>query len=262
MNVNKLILCTSGWKKCILSSERDGLVSISYLISLELCYLRYHYLLIISSTAVMLSNDDGTKKEEKIKMNEQVILESVGKANRGNLGLRGKVRTRTQEIEAKSMDCVISTGAMSRCDSPVEEVVNEAFRILRPGGLFVFIEPDDGSVIEKVTSIFPEKIVGSESAGKKAEKAQARKEKDKIKKKNKGRKQSITDEIEQILASKNDDMMQEYRKDESADVRADILPDSKAEMVDQFQLKERPGISFERVSNLFDPFVTGIAVRP
>lgn len=36
-----------------------------------------------------------------MRINEQLILECVGKANRNGLGLRGKVRTKTQEISAK-----------------------------------------------------------------------------------------------------------------------------------------------------------------
>ena len=66
------------------------------------------------------------------------------------------------------MDCVISVGAISRSDRPVE-TINEAFRMLRPGGLFVFVEPDNsGDMAEQILKIFPEKIVGASSAGEKA----------------------------------------------------------------------------------------------
>ena len=97
-------------------------------------------------TAVMELPDetDEKKRIEKGKINEQLILESVGKANREGLQLQGKIRSKTQQIDPKSVDCVISAGAMSRSAKPVEDVVNEAFRMLRPGGLFVFIEPDGG----------------------------------------------------------------------------------------------------------------------
>lgn len=46
-------------------------------------------------TAVMSSgggNDDKKKRQEKERLNEQLILESIGKANRDGLGLSGKVR--------------------------------------------------------------------------------------------------------------------------------------------------------------------------
>ena len=75
-------------------------------------------------TAVMAASNDGDEKKriEKGKMNEQLILESVGKANREGLGLRGKIRSRTQEIQPRSADCVISAGAMGRSAFPVESV--------------------------------------------------------------------------------------------------------------------------------------------
>lgn len=41
--------------------------------------------------------------------------------------------------------------------------------MLRPGGLFVFIEPDSaGDMVDKILNVFPEKIVGDISAGAKA----------------------------------------------------------------------------------------------
>lgn len=36
-----------------------------------------------------------------MKINEQLILECIGKANRDGLGLRGKIRTKTQELQPK-----------------------------------------------------------------------------------------------------------------------------------------------------------------
>jgi SAM-dependent methyltransferase len=109
----------------------------------------------VDYTAVMSSSSgaggDPKKEKEKVAINNQLILESIGKANRGGLGLTGKVRSRTQDIPSKSADCVLSVGAIRRADSgsvigvsSSTELVNEAFRILRPGGLFVFVEPDGG----------------------------------------------------------------------------------------------------------------------
>ena len=53
-----------------------------------------------------------------------------------NMGLRGKVRTTTSEVPNKSADVVLSSGAIGRI-SPEKRgiMVNEAVRILRPGGL-------------------------------------------------------------------------------------------------------------------------------
>lgn len=83
-----------------------------------------------------------------------------------------KVRTRTQDIPSKSADCVISIDTVSKSEFPVE-TVQEAFRfvtiechhsvrdahsfesrILRPGGLFVFVEADGGNdIIDKITKV-------------------------------------------------------------------------------------------------------------
>lgn len=90
-------------------------------------------------TAVMsrgTDSDDATKQKEKMQFNEQLILESVGKANRQNLNLQGRVRARTQDIPNKSMDCVISVGALNRAasaattnrDSAKVEMISEAYR--------------------------------------------------------------------------------------------------------------------------------------
>lgn len=121
-------------------------------------------------TAVMSPGLDVTEKADKVRqknaINEQLIMESIGKANRGNLNLSGKVRVKTQDIPSKSVDCVLSVGAMDRTKGKNIELVNEVYRMLRPGGLFVFCEPDGKqTVISDIMSIFPETIKGTASAG-------------------------------------------------------------------------------------------------
>lgn len=114
----------------------------------------------VDYTAVMLSSG---KSKEKAAINEQLILESVGKAN-GALasastggGLKGKLRAKSQEIKPKSQDVVLSIGAINRA-SDKALLVNEAFRILKPGGLFVFLEPGGDDVIDLIKVFFPLEI--------------------------------------------------------------------------------------------------------
>ena len=213
-------------------------------------------------TAVMELPDesDENRREEKKKINEQLILESVGKANREGLSLRGKIRSQTQQISPKSVDCVISTGAMSRSVRPVEDVINEAFRMLRPGGLFVFIEPDAGDqVVSNVLKVFPEKITSDTSAGAKAMRAKKKLEKNEkgrnISKRG-GKRQSITDEIDEMLSSSKSTI------DEGNETQPDSSNEEQLVAEKSDEVKERPGISYQRDQNLLDPFVTGIAVRP
>jgi len=125
----------------------------------------------IDYTAVMPS-----QSKDKAAINEQLILESVGKAN-GMLasattggGIKGKLRSKTQEIRPKTQDVVLSVGAIGRAADKAL-VVNEALRMLKPGGLFVFLEPGGDDVLELVKKFFPEKIEievvedGGEDAG-------------------------------------------------------------------------------------------------
>lgn len=114
----------------------------------------------VEYTAVMRSS---SQSKEKAAINEQLILESVGKAN-GALasattggGLRGKLRAKTQDVRPKSQDVVLSIGALGRCGATEDKAlaVNEAFRMLKPGGLFVFLEPGGEDVLELVSKFFP-----------------------------------------------------------------------------------------------------------
>ena len=112
----------------------------------------------IDYTAVMAS-----QSKEKAAINEQLILESVGKAN-GMLasattggGIKGKLRTKTQEIRPKTQDVVLSVGAIGRATDKAI-IVNEALRMLKPGGLFVFLEPGGDDVLDLVKKFFPERI--------------------------------------------------------------------------------------------------------
>ena len=95
---------------------------------------------------------DPKKIKEKAGLNEQLILESVGKANgmgpEGKyMGLKGKVRSGTNEIPSKSADVVLSSGAITRATSDRGLIINEAARMLKAGGLFVFIEKEDSVML-------------------------------------------------------------------------------------------------------------------
>ena len=52
---------------------------------------------------------------------------------------------------------VLSVGAMGR-SADKALIVNEAYRMLKPGGLFVFLEPGGDDVLDTVKKFFPEKI--------------------------------------------------------------------------------------------------------
>lgn len=213
-------------------------------------------------TAVMLPNESDPKKlQEKMRINEQLILECVGKANRNGLGLRGKVRTKTQEISAKTVDCVVSVGAINRGQSAIE-VINEAYRMLRPGGLFVFIEPDStGDMVDKILNVFPEKIVGDISAGAKAAAYKAREiEELKTNRPKKDKKRKITDEINDILTAESKEKIVEVKLLNIETGVSTPVETSSTEPIGA--PKVRPGITFEKIQNIFDSYVTGIAIRP
>lgn len=83
---------------------------------------------------------DPAKAKERARVNEQLLLECVGRANaQGGSGIRGRMRQRSQDVSPKSADCVLSVFAMARASAGSSgsefEVLSEAFRLLRPGGL-------------------------------------------------------------------------------------------------------------------------------
>lgn len=121
----------------------------------------------VDYTGVMLSSQQG---KEKAAINEQLILESIGKANGqgGGRPRQGKLRSKSQDIRPKSQDVVLSIGAIGRCSEGADKaiVVNEAFRLLKPGGLFVFLEPGGDDVLELVGGFFPKEIVEVVAVGK------------------------------------------------------------------------------------------------
>ncbi len=236
-------------------------------------------------TAVMSAGSDPSKTAEREAINNQLILESIGKANRGGLRLQGKIRARTQDIPSKTIDVVLSTGAIARSNSGAVELVNEAFRMLRPGGLFVFCEPDGGqSIISSVTKVFPETIsTSTPSAGEKGRKAaeatkrSASEEMNSTKSKAKGKKgsRSGNNNVSQFAAAEVTPIEDSTVEGGSgAAVDGDEGGENKAqpqaEATEKVQQTEtetqtpssRPGISYERISNFVDPYVTGIAVRP
>ena len=113
----------------------------------------------VDYTAVMLSSQQG---KEKAAINEQLILESIGKANaQGGRPRQGKLRSKSQDIKPKSQDVVLSIGAIGRCSDGADKaiVVNEAFRLLKPGGLFVFLEPGGDDVVDLIATFFPKETV-------------------------------------------------------------------------------------------------------
>jgi hypothetical protein len=121
-------------------------------------------------TAIMAvkGETDPKKIKEKAGLNEQLILESVGKANgmgpEGKyMGLKGKVRSGTNEIPSKSADVVLSSGAITRATSDRGLIINEAARMLKAGGLFVFIEKEDSGVMPLVEKFFPQNVVAGRS---------------------------------------------------------------------------------------------------
>jgi len=226
----------------------------------------------VQYTAVMSSgsdDDSASKRKEKEGINNQLILESIGKANRGGLNLQGKVRSRTAEIPSKSVDVVVSTGAVARAGglSAAVELVNEAYRVLRPGGLFVFCDADGrGDVIEAVTKVFPATITSSQSAGDKAKKRKAAAGNDDDGGKKKKRKSSKAEAMAGSGSTGGNDANASNDDDDNVDSAEQGAGDSgSAEEAGESvpaAAVTRPGISYERLANLFDPYVTGIAVRP
>jgi len=245
----------------------------------------------------------------------------------GGTNIQGKVRKKTQQIPSKSVDCVLSIGAVGRATASQDakvEVINEAYRMLRPGGLFVFVEPDNGNnFLDLMYKVFPKTIKGV-SAGDKArrqntQRAQAsattvdtedasignsvpkmgssstdttsKTEKSKKKKSGKGRgskKQTknlkldsevadtsvnmndgndSNDSNDSAIATGKSDMQGDY-EDLDVSVTAPSSTDAAdattttTTTVNAAVVQERPSISYQKLSNVFFPYITGIAVRP
>ena len=111
----------------------------------------------VDYTGVMLSSQ---QNKEKAAINEQLILESIGKANgQGGSRRHGKMRSKSQDIKPRSQDVVLSIGAIGRCAGQDRTiVVKEAFRLLKPGGLFVFLEPGGDDVLQLLETFFSKEI--------------------------------------------------------------------------------------------------------
>lgn len=154
------------------------------------------------------------------------------------------------------MDVVMSTGAIARSGSGAVELVNEVYRMLRPDGLFVFCDSEGSNVIEAIEKVFPATITSGQSAGDKSRKAKisAKRMEESGQKKNKKRKVSGND-IDVAVAIDTVDIVEEANEDDTA-------VDEEKAIEEPGNVQTRPGISYERISNLFDPYVTGICVRP
>jgi len=204
-------------------------------------------------TAVMpIIETDPKKIKDKSSINEQLILESIGKANVGGLKLSGKLRQKTQDISSKTCDVVISVGALSRSSNSYETLM-EVNRILRPGGLFVFVEPassSNGETIKTIESIFPKEIISTDSAGAKLEKAKAKDiKKDKSKKKSKKSKNNDVETfaIDDDDANDDDDINSNDNNKDDEVISKPIV---------------RPGLTYEVLQNIIDPYITGIGIKP
>lgn len=249
----------------------------------------------IEYTAIMNAggtDTDNKKVKDKMKINEQLILESIGGANRNegrskDKRLTGKVRLRTQEIPNKSVDCVLSTGAIKRSEVPVE-IIKEAYRMLRPGGVFVFVESEPAdTLLNKIYSVFPKTI--KETTSDKVEKKNAKSlERKKGVTSNKRGATTITStttrgasrstlelEVEELRNVVVDNNIGEITTttDTASDTSTsgvttsdkntagpDIIADTSNNSRNSDT--EIPGVKFEEVSNVFEKLVSGIAVRP
>jgi len=202
-------------------------------------------------TAVMpITETDPKKLKDRSAINEQLVLESIGKANVGGLKLSGKLRQKTQDVPSRTVDTVISVGALSRSSNSYETLM-EVNRMLRPGGLFVFVEPassSNGETIKTIESIFPKEIVSTESAGAKLEKAKA---KDMKKEKSKKSKKSKNSDVETFAIDEDNDSNEEIN--------------SNGEIITEEVIIKpiiRPGLTYEVLQNIIDPYITGIGIKP
>ena len=80
-------------------------------------------------TAIMTVNEKDIKKyNEKLNINEQLILECIGKVNRNDLNIIGRVRTSTNQVLPQSVDCIISINSLKRSGAFPLNLIQEAYR--------------------------------------------------------------------------------------------------------------------------------------
>lgn len=120
------------------------------------------YTAILSEDVTEISSKE--KREEAIKLQEKLIFESIGRANAilqtdNKPIIKGKIRTSSEQLTSGSFDCVISINGVQRSSMLPQAYFKEAYRLLRPGGLFVFVENDrTNNIISLMKQIFPEVI--------------------------------------------------------------------------------------------------------
>lgn len=204
----------------------------------------------VDYTAVMPIKEqlDANKLKEKSKMNEQLILESIGKANGmggSNYGLRGKLRQKSIDIPNRSVDCVISTGAITRATDKIG-LLQEIARILKPGGLLLFVENDKDQIIATMQKIFPEEIIQKQLVDNEV-----------IAPKKKSKRRNTESNSDNSSSSNSSDDMSPVTAALETSVSIDGTDNKK-----KVTKISKPGMRFERLDNIFDPYVTGIAVCP
>ena len=137
--------------------------------------------------------------------------------------------------------------------------------------------------IFRFVQVFPLTINGGLSAGAKAKEAKLKKERkaENVLEKKAGKRSrvSIKDEVKNMNKNTNisdfyaGDIVLEGSGEEQGSAAVvddetvpgtDVSTDVQTEKPQPFSLKSasRPGITSERIQNLFDPYVTGIAIRP
>eukprot|EP01039_Chlorochromonas_danica_P001914 gene1914-2092_t len=212
---------------------------------------------------------DAKRSKERQAFNEKMVLESVAKANAIGLSLTGKVRTALTDLPAKSVDCVVSVGALDRRARDSEQaknlLVNEVYRVLRPGGLFVFYEPvrqSSVSLKDIVLRFFPAEIRGGMSAAKRLKQSKAiskNKSSEKEGKKRRSLREQIRSEEEALQSASSTfaapALVDEAVQEEGVDKEV-VQSESNEPVV-------RPGLSYEEMSVLpWLKVATGIAIKP
>jgi hypothetical protein len=151
------------------------------------------------------------------------------------------------EIPGRSVNVVVSIGALNRAGTRDRqlELLNDAYRVLKPGGLFVFMEPDgDGQKIPAITTVFPKDIIKKAEAGEEEAGGEQQKKRGKRKKASK--------------APQEDP----YAYETPPPMDGTSLTESLEEKEEDRAAVVLPGVTFERLQNFADPYITGIAVRP